>query len=625
VDRELGPAGRDELSGSPARSVTDRLRGAVERNALALGTLGTVAVLVVSFYHPVGTVLLEAVVDGGRLTLGPLLAVLADPFYTGVASGLFADPLAVPGGILAWLGRVSLSPFAVPSASLGLIGFTAYQAALSTVASVALGLPGAYLLSRFEFRGRRTIRSLTILPFVLPSIMVAVGFLAMFGANGVFNDVLRVFGLGPFRLLFTLEIVILAHAFYNAPLVTRLVTAAWESVDASGVETARAMGASPRRAFQDVVVPQLLPALLTAALLTFVFTFMTFPIVLALGGLRLATLEVWLYARVRDLALAEAAAIGTIETVVTLSLTYIYLRYEARTAGTTDRGRPLTRRPLFDGVRSLADPVRLALLGYGAVVVVVFVGPLLSMVVESVTTPSGAFTTAYWQFLVDQQTAATAGTVQPLQAVVRSLLFGTGTLLLAVPMGVVVSVLSVRGGRGSRAVEAVLTAPLAVSGVVVGLGLLQTLVFGTVLFGQRIVLTGAVAVVAAHAVSAYPFVTRNVAPALGGLDPRVVDAARSLGASRVRTLLDVELPLVATSVLAGAAFAFAISVGEFDATVILAEGVDSATMPVALERYIGNRSIGPSLGPATAMGTVLLAVTAVSFFAIDRLGGRYER
>jgi thiamine transport system permease protein len=86
----------------------------------------------------------------------------------------------------------------------------------------------------------------------------------------------------------------------------------------------------------------------------------------------------------------------------------------------------------------------------------------------------------------------------------------------------------------------------------------------------------------------------------------------------------VELPLVATAVLAGAAFAFAISVGEFDSTVLLSEGVESATMPVALERYIGNRSIGPSLGPATAMGTVLLFVTALSFVAIDRLGGRYE-
>jgi thiamine transport system permease protein len=58
--------------------------------------------------------------------------------------------------------------------------------------------------------------------------------------------------------------------------------------------------------------------------------------------------------------------------------------------------------------------------------------------------------------------------------------------------------------------------------------------------------------------------------------------------------------------------------------VLLAQGVDTDTMPVALERYIGTRSLGPSLGPATAMGTVLLAVTAVSFVAIDRLGGRWE-
>jgi thiamine transport system permease protein len=164
-----------------------------------------------------------------------------------------------------------------------------------------------------------------------------------------------------------------------------------------------------------------------------------------------------------------------------------------------------------------------------------------------------------------------------------------------------------------------LTAPLAVSGVVVGLGLLQTFVFGTTLFGTRLTASGPVAIVFAHAVAAYPFVTRNVAPALGGLDARLVDAARALGATRFRALLDVELPLV------GAAFAFAISIGEFDSTVLLAEGVESYTMPVALERYIGNRSIGPSLGPATAMGTVLLAVTAVSFVVIDRLGGRWEQ
>ncbi len=600
---------------------TDRLGvvvRAAERLALPAGLALTLAVLAVVFYYPVGSVLVESVVRAGRLTAGPLLTVLSDPFYTGAASSLFAEPGSVPGGFVTWL-RAGLPPV-----TFGLFGFTAYQAALSTVASVLLGLPGAYLLSRYEFRGRRTLRSLTILPFVLPSIMVAVGFLAMFGRNGPLNTALVALGLSRLDLLFTLEVIVVAHAFYNAPLVTRLVTAAWETVDARRVESARAMGATPLRAFRDVVLPQLLPSLLTAALLTFVFTFMSFPIVLALGGLRLATVEVWLFARVRNLELGEAATLATLETVVTLSLTYLYLRYEARQVRAGSGGAPLPRRPLLDGGRTFRDPARLGLLAYGLLALVVFVGPMASMVLASVTGADGSLTLEYYRFLADQQVAETAGTTRPLPAIVNSLLFGAGTLLLALPLGVVVSVVATRGGRGSRVAEALLTAPLAVSGVVVGLGLLQTLVFGTVLFGHRLVATGPVAIVLAHAVAAYPFVTRNVTPALGGLDPRLSDAARSLGATRLRALLDVELPLVAAALVAGAAFAFAISVGEFDSTVLLAEGVDSYTMPVALERYIGNRSLGPNLGPATAMGTVLLAVTAASFVVIDRVGGRWE-
>lgn len=588
-----------------------------ERLALPVGVVATFAILLVVFYYPVGSVLVAAVVRGGRLTLGPLADVLGDPFYTGVLAGAVRDPFGVPAGLGGWVRS------GLPSIGFGLFGFTAWQAALSTVASVAVGLPGAYLLARFEFTGRRTLRSLTIVPFVLPSIMVAVGFLAMFGQNGLLNDVLSIVGLGPVGgVLFTLKAVVLAHAFYNAPLVTRLVTTAWESVDARRVESARSLGASRFRAFRDVVLPELVPALLTAALLTFVFTFLSFPIVLALGGLQLATVEVWLYARVQDLALGEAATLGTIETVLSLSLTYLYLRYEARqvrSRGTTT----LSRHRLSVGWRTLRDPFRVGLFAYGLVVLLLFVGPLVSMVVESLTGPNG-LTTANYAFLARQQAATAVGTIRPLPAVRNSLLFGLGTLFLAVPMGVVVSVLAARGGRGSRVAETLMSAPLAVSGVVVGLGMLQTLVFGTTIAGYRIVASGPLAIVLAHAVAAYPFVSRNVTPALSGIDSRLLDSARSLGASRFRVLLDVELPLVATAVLAGAAFAFAISIGEFDSTVLLSQGVNTYTMPVALERYIGNRSVGPSLGPATAMGTVLLVVTAASFLVIDRLGGRWQ-
>ena len=551
---------------------------------LPVGAAATLATLVVVFYYPVGSVLVSAVYDGAEFTLTPLVSVVGDPFYH------------------------------------DLFGFTAYQALLSTVASVAVGLPGAYLLARYEFPGRRFVRSVTILPFVLPSIMVAVGFLAMFGRTGLVNDVLGVVGLGPVELTFTLEIIVLAHAFYNAPLVTRLVTAAWESVDPARVETARTLGASPLRAFRDVTLPQLLPALLTASVLTFIFTFMSFPIVLALGGLELATVEVWLFARVQSLDLAEAATLGAIETLLSLGLIYVYLRFEATQLNARGESRGRARTPLVAGWRSLADPKRLALFAYASAALVLFVGPLASLVVESVTTPGGGFTLRYYEFLLAQQASAATGTVRPLPAIRNSLLFGAGALLLALPMGVVVSVVATRDNRGSRLTEALLTAPLAVSGIVLGLGMLRTLVFGTTLFGYRITVTGPVAVVAAHAVAAYPFVSRNVTPALGSIDDRLVDAARALGADRTTALLDIELPLVVPALVAGAAFAFAISVGEFDSTVLLAEGVDSATMPVALERYTGNRSLGPNLGPATAMGTLLLAVTTVSFVLIDRVG-----
>ncbi|MBX0305144.1 ABC transporter permease [Haloarcula salinisoli] len=552
--------------------------------ALPVGVAATLATLVVVFYYPVGSVLASAVSDAGRPTLAPLVSVLGDPFY----HDLFA--------------------------------FTAYQALLSTVASVVVGLPGAYLLARFEFPGRRFLRSVTILPFVLPSIMVAVGFLAMFGRTGLVNDVLAVVGLGPVELTFTLEIIVLAHAFYNAPLVTRLVTAAWESVDPARVETARTLGATPLRAFRDVTLPQLLPALLTASVLTFIFTFMSFPIVLALGGLQLSTVEVWLFARVQSLDLAEAATLGAIETALSLGLIYVYLRFEATQLNARGESRGRARTPLFAGWRSLVDPKRLALFAYVGAALVLFVGPLVSLVVESVTTPDGALTLRYYEFLLAQQASTAAGTTRPLPAITNSLLFGAGALLLALPMGVVVSVVATRERRGSRLWEALLTAPLAVSGIVLGLGMLRTLVFGTTLFGYRITVTGPVAIVAAHAVAAYPFVSRNVTPALGSIDDRLVDAARALGADRTTALVDIELPLVVPALIAGAAFAFAISVGEFDSTVLLAEGVDSATMPVALERYTGNRSLGPNLGPATAMGTVLLAVTTVSFVLIDRVG-----
>ncbi|MEZ3115806.1 ABC transporter permease [Halobaculum sp. MBLA0147] len=611
-----------------ASDATQSLAGRVERFTLPALAALTAALLVVVFYYPVATVFVEAVTVDGRPSLAPLVGVATDPFYLGWLGDLFADPVGTLADVFGEPGETLAAVVADPVGallalgSLGRFGFTAWQAALSTVASVLLGLPGAWVLARFEFRGRETIRSLTIVPFILPSMLVVVGFYAAFGANGTLNTVLAVLGLARLDLLPSLPAIVLAHAFYNAPLVTRVVASAWENVDAGAVETARSLGASRRRAFRDVVAPQLLPAVLMGATLTFVFTFASFPIVLALGGARLATVEVVLYSAIRQLEYGEAAALAALESGISLALTAAYLRYERRQRTERRGGRPLSRRRLLpDGWRSAAAWTRTRLLsraavaGYTAIVAVVFLGPVASVLYESVVV-DGQFTLRAYRFLLDRQTTGASFQVKPWPAVRNSLVFAATTLVIALPTGVAMAVVTTRSYRGSTLVDAVTMAPLAVSGVVVGLGLLRGLVFGVTAFGYRLSAAGPVAVAAAHAVAAYPFVVRNVAPALGGLDGRLVESARSLGASRVRALVDVELPLVWPGVLAGAAFALAVSVGEFDATVVLAEGSGAYTMPIAVERYVGRR-----LGPATAMGTVLLLVTAVSFVLVDRTGG----
>jgi thiamine transport system permease protein len=614
---ERGGSGESRRSPGESRERPDerspdrvgRVRDAVERRALAAFGIATALVLLAMFYYPVATVFVEAVVVDGSATISLLVDVLQDPFYFGTLARLFAgeSPIAVGRDVLAGDYR------------LGIVGFTAYQALLSTALSLALGLPAAYVLARYEFPGRRVLRSLTVLPFVLPSIMVAVGFVATFGSNGTLNDVLGLVGLGPVDLLFSLEAVLIAHAFYNAPLVARITTAAWESVDAGAVETARSLGASRRRAFLDVVAPQLYPAVLMGAALTFVFTFGTFPIVLALGGFQLATVEVFVFQLVQELDYAEAAALALVELAITLGVLYGYLRYEARQQTKTGTIRPLPRRPLSPpslSARALLPRAGIAV--YAVVAAFVFLAPIASMIQASLT-DAGGLTLEHYRFLLERQAGGASFQVQPWPAVRNSLVFGAGSLLVAVPMGVTVAVLTTRRYRGRKLVDVVAMAPLAVSGIIVGIGLLRGVVFGVEIAGWRIAASGGVAIVAAHAVAAYPFVVRTVAPGLERIDQRLVESARALGASRTRALLDIELPLIWPGVVAGAAFALAISMGEFTSTVVLATGTDWYTMPVAIERFIGRR-----LGPATAMGVVLLLVTSVSFLVIDRLGGEYR-
>jgi thiamine transport system permease protein len=150
------------------------------------------------------------------------------------------------------------------------VWFTAWQALASTALTLAVALPASYVLGRYRFRGRRLVSAVVVVPFVLPTVVVALAFLAIL----------------PEPLQRGWAPILVAHAFFNVAVVVRVVGTFWASLDPRLTEAAATLGASPGQRLREITAPLLAPALAAAAAIVFLFSFTSFGIVLILGGPR---------------------------------------------------------------------------------------------------------------------------------------------------------------------------------------------------------------------------------------------------------------------------------------------------------------------------------------------------
>src|SRR4030067_712201 len=212
--------------------------------------------------------------------------------------------------------------------------FTIWQATLSTLLTLAIGLPGAYLFARYEFRGKALLQALSGIPFVMPSLVVAVAFNALLGPRGWINlATMELFDLQapPIKFTNTITAILVAHVFYNLTIVLRLVGDFWSHLDPRLTQAARTLGANRWQAFLHITLPLSAPAIATAALLVFIFDFTSFGVILILGGPRFATLEVEIYYQTISLFnLPMAAVLCLLQLGCTLGLTLIYSRLTKR-------------------------------------------------------------------------------------------------------------------------------------------------------------------------------------------------------------------------------------------------------------------------------------------------------
>ena len=488
------------------------------------------------------------------------------------------------------------------------LAFTTAQAVASTALALAIGLPAAYVFAHLRFPGRSLARAVVTVPFVLPTLVVALAFQQLVGREGWLNDLLGLAGLGPIDAVGTIWLILAAHVFYNVSIVIRLVSGVWANLDPRAEEAARLLGACRLATLRAVTFPALGPAIASAAALVFVFSFTSFGVVLVLGGPGLDTLEVVIYRlATRLIDLPAAAVLSLIQIAATVAVLGGYGLIQRRSA------RPLARRG--ERARPWRDATggeRLLAISVAIVLALLILAPLAALVHGAFTLGAdGAVTTRNFERLFED--TGRISFVEPLNALRWSLTFALGAAAVAVVVGTLAATAIARS-RGALAgiADALLMTPLAVPAVVLGFGFLIT--FNEGFYDLR---GSPWLIVAAHALIAYPFVVRSVLAVLRTLDPRLLEAARVLGASPLGAWRYVELPLVWRALIVGAGFAFVVSLGEFGATAVL-QRREFATLPVAIFTALG-RPGEANLGQALAMATVLMAVTAASLLLLERL------
>lgn len=534
----------------------------------------------------------------GAWALAALPLAFTAVFYLWPLLSILAMGLA-PGGV------PDLSPFldVLGSARLrGVAWFTLWQAVVSTVLTFVVAAPLTLLLARYRFRGRSVVEAAVAVPFVLPTTVVATAFLVLLGPSGPFE----------LDLVGTVPAILVAHVFFNVAVVVRVVGGLLAQLDPDLPRAAKVLGASPWRAWWTVTAPLVVPAVLSAAAIVFLFTFTSLGVVLILGGTRISTLEVEVLRLTRDLLdLRGAAALAVLQLAGVVAALLASARVQQRLA---------VRQALVVGERA-RRPVRGAgawsLVGVCAVVGVLLWGlPIGALARRALTGAEGRFTLDWFRALAADPSGTTLP-VEPIAAVGTTVLYGVLATVVAVVVGGMAAwVVARRGGRAGLGLDALLMLPLGTSAATLGFGFVVAL--DTPPLDLR---SSPLLIPIAHALVAMPFVVRTLVPVLRSIDEEVRQAAAVLGASPLRVARTIDLPIVLRPLGVAAAFAFAVSAGEFGATVFIARA-DVTTVPVAIFRLL-SRPGAQSVGTAAALSLVLMALVGAVVVLGERLRGEH--
>lgn len=491
---------------------------------------------------------------------------------------------------------------------------------IGTVLLCALvGVPLAFLFERFTFPGRRLFAALAALPLVLPPLVGTVAFIFLCGESGILaHSIQNLFALqSPPWSLRGWPALLLFHTYTMYPFFYVLTGAGLRRIDASLAEAARSLGASKIVVLIRVLLPQLTPSLLAAALLTFMTSMASFSAPLLFGGnVRVLTLEIFTARQRGDFVMAVTETV--ILAVISLGALIVFQRYEGtrKFAAAAMKGAPRKRVSIASGkARVLATIV-------AVVFAVVLVLPVATLCLVSFakegswttqTFPS-AYTLANYQRLFSDPYAA--------EVFFNSFTMSAIAAVAALLWSFCVVILLTRRNDGSRFVgrswrrllSLLVLIPWALPGTVVAVSVAEAYGRPSALLGSFVLVGTFWILPVVYFLRFMPLVVRALQASMEQLDPTLEEAAGSLGARAWQRFLRVTLPLVWPGAVAGTLLAFVIALGEYVASVLV---FVPANRPISIA--IASELRDFNLGAAAAYGVVLIVIISISMIVAGRL------
>lgn len=475
---------------------------------------------------------------------------------------------------------------------------------LSTLLACLIGVPMAYLLRSVKIRGSEFLNILIVISYLSPPFIGAYAWIQLLGRNGFITRILNALFHVKLHGIYGFAGIVLVFSLQSFPLIYMYVSGAMKNLDNSLNEAAESLGSNAFQRVTKVIFPLVLPSLLAGMLLVFMRVFSDFGTPMIIGeGYK--TFPVMLYTQfMGEVGTNDGFAATMCVIVIVIALMFFFIQ---KLLGRKFTYSMTALKPMqaqeAEGWRRVCAHLAVYL------VTLVAALPQITVIITSfIGTINGSLFTG--EFTLDNyRNIFSKGNTVVIR---NTYLFGLEAIVVVIVCGILISYLSVRKKNTLTGVLDVLTMfPYIIPGSVLGISFLYAFNGPPFLLGGTVII-----MIIALSIRRMPYTIRSSTAIIGQISPSIEEASISLGASQVKTFLQITVPMMLPGVLSGAIMSWITLISELSSSVILYTSRTS-TLTVAIYSEV----IRSNFGNAAAYSTILTLTSIVSLLIFFKVSG----